>query len=150
MAHRWGVIGCGNLAQAIFGGAVKRGALAPSDIIVTDVNAIKVEEFSKATGVGIAEDMGAVAQRAEIIVVATKPQDVLPVLEVLKAHSNPGRGVVSLAAGVPAQLLLHHLGGFGSVTRVMANTPALVQQGFFWDFLSPKKCGARRRNRPCL
>lgn len=139
----WGFVGCGNLAQAVISGAVKLGALTPFNVIACDVDREKLKKYSKEVAFTIADDIRSVVEKAEIIVLAMKPQDIVPVLKALGnadfAAGTENKAIVSLAAGVSSKLLLRHLKAYGGVTRVMANTPALVQRGLFGIFPAKKK-----------
>jgi pyrroline-5-carboxylate reductase len=66
------------------------------------------------------------AARAEIVVVAVKPQDIGPVLDELGPVLRPGTLVVSLCAGLPTALFEAALPAGTPVVRVMPNTPMLV------------------------
>jgi len=63
-----------------------------------------------------------VAEAAEVIFVAVKPQDITPVLEAIR---DTDRLVISIAAGVPIRRLEGTLTR-ARVVRVMPNTPCLV------------------------
>jgi pyrroline-5-carboxylate reductase len=63
-----------------------------------------------------------VAEAAEVIFVAVKPQDIQPVLEAIR---DTDRLVISIAAGVPIRRLEGTLSS-ARVVRVMPNTPCLV------------------------
>jgi pyrroline-5-carboxylate reductase len=63
-----------------------------------------------------------VAEAAEVIFVAVKPQDIQPVLEAIR---DTDRLVISIAAGVPIRRLEGTLIS-ARVIRVMPNTPCLV------------------------
>ena len=134
MAKKWGFIGCGNLAQAIIEGAVGLRSLDPQDVSAFDLDSKKLSEFCKRLGISPASSVENIFSRSEVIVLGTKPQDIQSILEKLSSVSAEDRAVVSLAAGVSDKILLKHLGGFKSITRVMANTPALVQKGIFGIF----------------
>lgn len=63
-----------------------------------------------------------VAEAAEVIFAAVKPQDIQPVLEAMR---DTDRLVISIAAGVPIRRLEETLSK-ARVVRVMPNTPCLV------------------------
>ena len=72
---------------------------------------------------------------ADVVVVAVKPHDVVPLLEQISAALPQGSTVISLAAGVPTSAMSGHLPAGIALVRVMPNTPALVGQGM--SVLSP-------------
>lgn len=66
------------------------------------------------------------AKRAEVLVVAVKPQDIEPLLAELAPLVGPGSLVVSLCAGLPTTLYERRLPDAVPVVRAMPNTPMLV------------------------
>lgn len=74
-------------------------------------------------------------RKADVVVVAVKPQDVTTVLGEVADVLQPGKVVISLAAGVSLSVLEGHAPDGVAVVRVMPNTPALVGQGM--SVLSP-------------
>jgi pyrroline-5-carboxylate reductase len=68
------------------------------------------------------------AKRADVLVVAVKPQDIDPVLDDLAPLLGPASLVVSLCAGLPTALYERRLADRVPVVRVMPNTPMLVNE----------------------
>ena len=66
------------------------------------------------------------AARADLLVIAVKPQDIDPVLAELAPLLRPSSLVVSLCAGLPTSLFERRLPPNTPVVRVMPNTPMLV------------------------
>src|SRR5215216_3006212 len=65
---------------------------------------------------------------ADIVVVAVKPDDVVPALESAEPALADGALVLSIAAGIPIARLEAAVPG-RAVVRAMPNTPALVGEG---------------------
>ncbi|TJZ75511.1 pyrroline-5-carboxylate reductase [Chitiniphilus eburneus] len=119
-------IGGGNMASAIIGGLISRGAAA-SDLHVIDPEAARLAELATRYGVtgGSPDDA---LPTSDVVVLAVKPQQ----LKAVSQHLAPSLGgalVISIAAGIRADSLSRWLGGHTRVVRVMPNTPALVQAG---------------------
>ena len=68
-----GVIGAGFMANAIIKGVIDAKVLAPSDIIVNDINEIALEKL-KNNGLSVTLDKEEVFTNAEFILLAVKPQ----------------------------------------------------------------------------
>ncbi|MCW0212310.1 MAG: pyrroline-5-carboxylate reductase, partial [Pseudonocardia sp.] len=66
------------------------------------------------------------AAKADVVVVAVKPQDIAPVLRDLNEALGTGTLVVSLCAGLPTALFEGGLPAGTPVVRVMPNTPMVV------------------------
>ncbi|MDL5155305.1 pyrroline-5-carboxylate reductase [Actinomycetospora termitidis] len=116
------VLGGGRIGEALLGGLVAAGRDAGS-LLVVERDADRAAEVSGRLGV-TATDVADAAGRADVLVVAVKPQDVQGVLESVPAGRE--RVVVSLAAGIPTIALERWLPTGTPVVRVMPNTPMLV------------------------
>lgn len=115
-----GMIGAGNMNTAILNGVLRRGAVRPEQVWLSNRHGDKLASFS-AQGVHTTTDNRAVAAHADLLVLGVKPQmfgDVLPELRDLAA----GKCVVSIAAGISAAYLRQELPG-AKVVRAMPNTP---------------------------
>ena len=126
------LIGCGKMGSALAGGLVKSGAVEPAALHVCDRYEEKATELAESTG-ATAVDIDDVYQTAtrheRIFIVAVKPDDVQSALEAGRDAFTDDDTVVSLAAGVPLELLHAWVGPKPAVVRAMPNTPALVGRG---------------------
>lgn len=118
------VIGGGRMGEALVGGLVRAGTVAPGDVLVVEpVEARRDALADLLPGVGLAAEPAA----AEGTVIAVKPGDV-PAACRSAAEAGSGR-VLSIAAGVTTMALEAELAPGTPVVRAMPNTPALVGQG---------------------
>jgi pyrroline-5-carboxylate reductase len=118
------VLGAGKIGEALLAGLLAAGRTA-DDLVFTERHPERAAELSARHGVA-AVDVSTAAARAEVIVVAVKPQDIAPVLAELAPAIRPGTLVVSLCAGLPIALFEGALPPGTPVVRVMPNTPMLV------------------------
>lgn len=121
------VLGGGRIGEALLGGLVASGH-DPAALLVVERDAARADDVAARLGI---EVFGAAeaARRADVLVVAVKPQDVAGVLgEVGDALPQPRPVVVSLAAGIPTSALERWLPDGTPVVRVMPNTPMLVNR----------------------
>lgn len=126
-----GFIGSGNMALAIIRGVLARGLVTPDKIVVSDANPDQVARVADAAGVtGVAGNCE-VAEAADVVVLATKPQHVSGVMQEIREHLDPKRHViVSICAGITTAAIEAAAGVEGlQVVRVMPNTPALISCG---------------------
>ena len=72
--YRVGFIGAGNMAAAIAGGMVRKGLYAPNEIIMSNRSQEKLQSLHKGLGVEAAKDNKELAAKAELIILAVKPQ----------------------------------------------------------------------------
>ena len=124
-----GFIGSGKMAGAIIKGLLKNNFAEPSEILATQAELIGLEEKSKDLGVEILLDNKLLAQKSDVIVIATKPNQVVDVLKEISDFINPEKLVVSIAAGVTIAKLEENLPAQTKVVRVMPNTPAMINEG---------------------
>jgi pyrroline-5-carboxylate reductase len=121
------VIGGGQMAEALVAGVLGSQRLEPRQIAVTDPVAARRDLLKSRFGVAVGTDNAAAAQRADVIVLAVKPQTMAAVLPELRAAAER-KLVISIAAGVSLATLAAGLPG-ARLVRVMPNTPALVGEG---------------------
>jgi pyrroline-5-carboxylate reductase len=122
-------IGAGNMAEALVRGLLTSQTLPATQILVTDVRPERREFFTKSFGVVALADNGQAVARADVVVLAVKPQQAGTVFSDLKVRFGPGKLLISIAAGVTTARIESELGGNPRVVRVMPNTPALVGAG---------------------
>lgn len=123
-----GFIGAGNMANSLVGGMIARG-IRPARIWMSDPDSERLDELSRQHRVHVSTDNAEVVKRADVLVLAVKPQMMGEVCQTLKPGlGEPAPLVVSIAAGVTVANLKSWLGEV-PVVRCMPNTPALVQAG---------------------
>jgi pyrroline-5-carboxylate reductase len=123
-----GFIGAGNMAEAMMKGLLAGGAVEPGQIVASEPRAERRKELAARFGVQLIADNKEVARRADILVLAVKPQILGKVLGEIAAPMRKDALVVSICAGVPTAFIEHKLGD-RRVVRAMPNTPALVLAG---------------------
>jgi pyrroline-5-carboxylate reductase len=118
------VLGAGKIGEALLSGLLHGGRSA-DELLFTErypARAAELTELYGVHGVSVAD----AAKRADVLVVAVKPQDIEPVLDELAPLLGPDSLVVSLCAGLPTALYERRLAAGVPVVRVMPNTPMLV------------------------
>jgi len=118
-------IGGGNMAQALIGGLIARG-MPTTRITVADPFE-NVRQLLQEKDVHVTDDNIAAIEKADIVVLAVKPQVLANVLKQLHGLLD-GKLVISIVAGA-AIATMATLSGTDRIVRVMPNTPALVQTG---------------------
>jgi pyrroline-5-carboxylate reductase len=121
------ILGAGVMGETLLSGLIRSGRSA-DDLIVTARRPDRADELARRYGVRAMSNTDA-AEAADTLVLVVKPQDMGGLVEEIRGHVSPGNLVVSLAAGIPTQLLESRLPDGVAVVRVMPNTPALVDQG---------------------
>ena len=123
-----GFIGAGNMATSLVGGMITKG-IRPARIWMSDVSQDRLDELSRQHRVHVSTDNAEIARRADVLVLAVKPQVMQAVCEALREALGERQPlIISIAAGVTVASLKGWLGEL-PVVRCMPNTPALVQAG---------------------
>ncbi|HEY5900134.1 MAG TPA: pyrroline-5-carboxylate reductase [Burkholderiales bacterium] len=135
-------LGGGNMASALIGGLVAKGFDARS-ICVIEVSPAARERLAAKYPLHIATAPDAVVQKAEVLVLAVKPQDMRAALASLGGTVR-GKLIVSIAAGVRLAALSRWLGGYRKLVRCMPNTPAMVGAGITGLHALPEVDAAER------
>lgn len=122
-------IGAGNMASSLAGGIIAKG-YDPLHITLTDVNDSQLAQARSNLHVNTSRDNLSACQKADVIVLAVKPQvmgDVIAPLQAIVTQRRPL--IISIAAGITLAKLEGWLGADAAVVRCMPNTPALVEAG---------------------
>ncbi len=122
-----GFIGAGNMASSLIGGLVADDY--PADQIwVSDTHEDALNTLVERHGVHVSPRNAIVAEYAQILILAVKPQVMRGVVEELAPLIQARQPlVVSIAAGITAGSIQRWAGGNAAVVRCMPNTPALVK-----------------------
>lgn len=123
-----GCIGGGNMAEAIIKGLLS-GGMPSRSILVADPVLERRAHLASSLQVKTTDDNNEVAQTADLLVLAIKPQVAASVLSGLEPSITPEKLVVSVMAGVSTTMIEESLSSGCRVVRAMPNTPALVQAG---------------------
>ncbi len=114
------------MATALAKGLIRSGFSQPDRMIASDVSQAARERFMSETGVTTTPENAAAVDRADVVILAVKPQHIDGVLKDIQPVVTADRLIVSIAAGVPLARLTRVLGADCRVVRVMPNTPCLV------------------------
>lgn len=135
-------IGGGNMATALIGGLVARGADAATISVVEPLHEARarlVEQF----GIACFESAAEAAPLGDIAVLAVKPQQMREACHALRPHLGD-RAVLSIAAGIRLADIARWLGGATRLVRCMPNTPALIGAGISGVYARPEVDAAGR------
>jgi pyrroline-5-carboxylate reductase len=118
------VLGTGKIGEALLSGLLDAGR-NPDDLMFTERYPDRAAELEQTYRVRPV-DTATAAGKADVLIVAVKPQDIDPLLAELAGLIRPNTLVVSLCAGLPTVLYERRLPDGVPVVRVMPNTPMLV------------------------
>lgn len=122
-----GVIGCGNMGEAIIKGLIEKAGINPTSIVVNDINKERqnyiVEKYNVA-----GSDIRKVVNLSEIVFLVVKPKDLQDSLESIKDLFKENQILISVLAGVKIEKI-KSIVEKPLVVRIMPNTPALIGEG---------------------
>lgn len=124
-----GFIGLGNMATAIIGGMLKKEIADKSDIIGADKSDVMMIKAHSRYGIGTAQDNKQVAEQADYLFLAVKPQFLGEVLTEIASGVSEKTVIISIVAGKSIDWITQTLGKEVKIVRCMPNTPALVGEG---------------------
>lgn len=130
-----GFIGAGNMGSAIIGGISAAGLYPDGAVLIYDKNEQACAVCCEKYGACRAKSVSELAEKADILFLAVKPNVLYAVIDEIKASLKPSAVVVSIAAGQSTEKIQAAFGGEIKLVRVMPNTPALVGEGM--SALSP-------------
>lgn len=121
------IFGAGVMGSTLLSGLIRAGRPV-EDLLITERDPERAKALAEQYSVRVLGNAEA-AEAADTLVLVVKPQDMGALLEEVALHLSPGNLVVSLAAGITTGFLEQRLPDGTPVVRVMANTPALVDEG---------------------
>jgi pyrroline-5-carboxylate reductase len=126
--ERVGFIGAGHLANAMIRGFITSGYLDPGQIVISDIDDGRLRQVHETLGPAIAPSNLDNAERCDVLFLAVKPAQIVPIAEEIAPAMRAGRLVVSVAAGTALARVRDALGPQPTVCRIMPNLAAGVRR----------------------
>lgn len=127
-AIRLGVIGAGNMGEAILRGYLNSGYAADAMTAVYDPDMNKCLALEKDLGVRVADSLASLIESSDMLLIAVKP-NICTNLFSDQFDRFSDKAVISIAAGWGGERLKSTLPASARVLRVMPNTPAMIGEG---------------------
>jgi pyrroline-5-carboxylate reductase len=124
-----GFLGAGKMATALAKGFVRAEMAFPKEIIASDPHPGALKNFNNEIGSKTTNANLDVAKFANVLILATKPDQVGGVLAEISSAFTKKHLLISIAAGVTLTKIEAGLPAGARAIRVMPNTPALVGEG---------------------
>jgi pyrroline-5-carboxylate reductase len=122
-----GFIGTGKMGEALMKSIIQVGLFPPDRIYASDMDRSKLHVLEKKYNIKTCRDNCDSVVRADIIIIAVKPQTVPEVLNEIK-NSIRDQLIVSIAAGIPIETYEKALPQGTKVVRIMPNIAATVKE----------------------
>lgn len=120
-----GVIGAGFMSSAIVSGAISKGYLKNSEVIVSDTSEVALKKMSD-KGVFVSANNEEVFKNSEFVLFAVKPQNFVSAVGSVDKHEQ--YKIISIMAGVKIEKIKRHFPQ-SEIARCMPNTPCSVGYG---------------------
>ncbi len=118
-----GLIGCGNMGEAIFRGCKKDKQLR---LLATDKVKSRKDKFCRKYRIKSACSISDLIRLSDVVLIAVKPQDIDEVLVEIKESLRKNVLVVSIAAGISSKYIEKTIGNKVKVIRAMPNMAAVL------------------------
>ncbi len=125
-----GIIGLGNMADAVIGGMLRQEIVKREDITGSAATRQTVERMAERYGIRTTVDNKAVAEAADVLILAVKPQFLEAVIAEIRDCLSEQTLLITIAAGKTIDWYESAFGKAIRLVRCMPNTPALVGAGF--------------------
>jgi pyrroline-5-carboxylate reductase len=121
-------IGGGTMGEAMLAAILKKGLAKPEAIIVGDIAQARRKHLAESYGVAAASSNLGAVEKADVVVLAVKPQNLAEVMSELGGRLKSTHVVISIIAGAKIKTLSSGL-KHDSIVRAMPNTPAQIGEG---------------------
>ena len=142
-------VGSGVMAEAMIAGLLKGEQVGPEQIVASHPRQDRREHLAREYGIQAVESNVAAVERADVIVLAIKPQMLGRVGRELSSALRDGQLVISIIAGATTRALgnvLRHR----AIVRSMPNTPAQLGRGMTVWFATPEVTDRQRAEAAAL
>ncbi|MEO8625247.1 MAG: pyrroline-5-carboxylate reductase [Candidatus Limnocylindrales bacterium] len=136
-------VGSGVMAEAMIAGLLRGKQVAPNRIIASHPRADRRSELISTYGISTVEDNTSAVEKADVIVLAIKPQMLARVGREIAPALAKGKLVISIIAGATTTALSNAL-KHDQIVRSMPNTPAQLGRGMTVWYAMPKVTQAQR------
>lgn len=124
-----GLIGCGNMAQAMMEGIIEEKLIPSNEIIASDQYKPSLEKAKEKLGINVTSDNKEVVANSEMIILAVKPQFYDLVIKEIAPIINEDTVIITIAPGQTLEKIEEEFNKQVKIVRTMPNTPAMVGQG---------------------
>lgn len=129
MDMKIGFIGCGNMGNAMVSGMLEAKTIAPANVMISTKSETSAVRKQEELGVCATTDNRKVAEFAQLLFLAVKPQFYAKVIAEIKDVVSEDMIVVSMAPGKTLEWLGQQFGKDIKLIRTMPNTPSMVKEG---------------------
>jgi len=122
------IVGTGKMGEALLTGLLRSGWVEPGQVTCTARRKERCDELAASHAVGVTTDNRDAIERADVVVLAVKPQTAPELLTDIGSAFRTDQTVISVIAGVPTRTIEAAVTDRVPVVRVMSNVPVLVDE----------------------
>lgn len=124
-----GLIGAGNMGEALLAGILKNKEIKSKNILISDINRERLQYLENVYKIKKTEENKKIAEDSDVIILAVKPNILKNVLQEISRTIDGHKLIISIAAGISIKFIESNLNSVNPIIRVMPNTPVLVKEG---------------------
>lgn len=124
-----GMIGLGNMADAIINGMLRKEIVTKEELFGSAATRATIERMTEKYGIRTTLDNRAVAEEAQVLILAVKPQFLADVIGQIRDHIGEETLIITIAAGKSIGWYEEAFERSIKLVRCMPNTPAMVGEG---------------------
>jgi pyrroline-5-carboxylate reductase len=136
-------VGSGVMAEAMIAGLLRAGRVAPEQIIASHPRPDRRDELVASYAIRSVGDNLTAVDKADVVVLAIKPQMLVRVGRELRGRLRDGQLVISIIAGATTRALSSAL-DHRQIVRSMPNTPAQLGRGMTVWYATPQTTSQQR------
>jgi pyrroline-5-carboxylate reductase len=125
-----GFLGGGNMAEGIIRGILATGSWDKEEIFVQEILPARKEYLKDTYEIQLTESLKELAQKAQLIVLAVRPQDAPKVVRELNGYLNDEHILLSICAGIQIEKLSGWTEDRIRWARIMPNTMIESKRGY--------------------
>jgi pyrroline-5-carboxylate reductase len=124
-----GILGAGNMGEALIRGLLHGQVCRPEQIICSDTQSARLQSIRETYGVTGTSHNTEVAKQSEILILSVKPQIMREVIGQVAGDLDRSKLIISIAAGVPLNAIEACAKKELRLIRVMPNICVSVREG---------------------
>jgi len=136
-------VGSGVMAESMIAGLLRGHLVEPAQVVASHPRRERREQLAAEYGIAVCAGNGEAVERADVILLAIKPQMLARVGREIAPMLRDGQLVLSIIAGATTTALVGIL-GHRQVVRAMPNTPAQIEKGMTVWYATPETTAEQR------
>ncbi len=129
MEKRIAFLGAGFMGEGIVRELIRGAVARPENLVAFDINQQRLDFLAEKYGIKTTMTARDAVANADLVVIATKPQDIDSIMPEVRVHARKEALTLSICAGIELATLEAGIGQDRAIARVMPNTMIDVKRG---------------------